>query len=141
MLAQGFFPCDSIADVSPRFPGDALAMNKRARDVALDAALATRQPINNIVEQLCFGTDASSETERRRLRTKLYATGKIDTLYGVLFGHLDVRNAEGTWHKIQIINPFALLAVACAKSLPFFSSHPRHATESRWETVAVCSIP
>ena len=140
-MDQGFSPCDSIADVSPRFPGDVLAMNRRDRDVVLDAALATRQPINNIVEQLVAGTDACSETERQRVRIKLYATGEIGTLYGVLFDHLDVRNAEGTWHKIQFINPFALLAIACAKCLPFFSSHRRHATESRWETVAVCSIP
>ena len=118
MLAQGF-PCDFIADASPRFPGDALLMNKRDRDVALDAALATRQPINTIVQQLVAGTDASGETARCRLRVKLYATGKLETLYGVLFDHLDVRNAEGTWHKIQFINPFALLAVASAKSLAF----------------------
>ena len=95
-------------------------MNKRVRDVVLDAALATRQPTNNIVEQLVAGTDASAETERRRVRIKLYAAGNIETLYGVLFDHLDVRSAEGTWHKIQYINPFALLGIACAKSLPFF---------------------
>ena len=89
-MAQGFFPCDSIADVSPRFPGDALAMNKRDRDAVLDAASATRQPIKSILDLVCAGTDASSETVRRRLRTKLYATGKIDTLYGELFHHLDV---------------------------------------------------
>ena len=114
------FPCDSIADVSLRFPGDALAMNKRARDEVLDAVLATRAPINNIVDLLCAGTDACAESERKGARAKLYATGKIESLYGELFHHLDVRSAEGRWHKIQYINPFALLAIACAKSLPFF---------------------
>ena len=94
-------------------------MNKRDRDVALDVALATRQPINNIVQQLVAGTDASAETERKRVRIKMYASGNIETLYGVLFDHLDVRNAESTWHKVQFINPFALLAVASAKSLAF----------------------
>ena len=83
-------------------------MNKRGRDVAIDVALVTRQPIQNVVEHLVAGTDACASTERKRVRVKLYAAGKIETLYGVLFHHLDVRNAEGTWHKIQYINPFAL---------------------------------
>ena len=105
--------------MSPRFPGDALPMNKRDRDVAIDVALATRQPISTLVQHIVVGTDASAETERKQVRIKLYATGKIETLYGVLFDDLDVRNAEGTWHKIQLINPFALLAIASAKSLAF----------------------
>ena len=113
------FSCNCFGDASPRFPGDALPMNKRGRDVAIDVALATRQPIQNVVEQIVAGTDACASTERKRVRVKLYAAGKIETLYGVLFDDLDVRNEEGTWHKIQFINPFALLAIASAKSLAF----------------------
>ena len=60
---------------------------------------------------------------------------------GVLFDVLDVRNAEGTWHKIQLMHPFALLAVASAKSLAFLRLIRRHATECRWATIAVYSIP
>ena len=108
-----------FGDASPRFPGDALPMNKRDRDVAIDVALVTRQSIQNVVEHLVAGTDACASTERKRVRVKLYAAGKIETLYGVLFDDLDVRNEEGTWHKIQFINPFALLAIASAKSLAF----------------------
>ena len=115
-----WFPCDFIADVSPRFPGDALTMNKRDRDAVLNVALATRQPINSIVEQTVVGTHVSSETERKRVRIELYEHGKIDSLCGVLFDHLDVLDATGTRHKIQFINPFALLAVAAATILDLF---------------------